>query len=605
MRYGDVMPTVDVRQAESLRRLSELMRRVNSSTDLQGMLNEIATGVVEVLQFGVAAIAVRHGDWMVMTAIAGPDEVREQVLGRRTTVARLLEELNEYAVRWGILRFVPHQQMPIIDEELTWIPDIAISEDEDSWHPLDALYAPLYSATGELLGNMAVDLPPGNKIPSVDDRELLEMFVVQAGLALSHARQRDHLDKQVRLAALVREIGEGGRLADPERTLHEAAELVIPRLGLAHLWIRCFPDGDISRVDQSVCYPADGGRLDPSVLELKRLLAARALKEGLGVVVSRADLLEDVLDHAQRETAIRLMEDNGGDSFLVAPVAVGREQLGMVVLMRDIMEPGWDDEEREAAMEIGRTLGRGVLNSRLFARERQIVQELQNVDRYRSELIATISHELKTPLTSIMGHIELLEDLDTGIDSVPAISRNAQRLNRLVENLLAYSQTQDKREIVREAVDLAQLAANSMDLLAMAAEQGEVKLVCQPASEPVIVLGDPEELGKVIDNLTANAVKYTRPGGHVELSVTGDDTFAELQCSDNGLGISVTDQSQLFSAFNRSSNPAALSIPGTGLGLAISRRIARMHGGEILVESLLGHGSTFRLRLPLGVVETD
>ena len=127
-------------------------------------------------------------------------------------------------------------------------------------------------------------------------------------------------------------------------------------------------------------------------------------------------------------------------------------------------------------MEVGRTLGRVVLNARLYERERHLVGELQELDRYKGELIATISHELKTPLTSIIGHVELLEDLDTGIGSVEAISRNAERLNRLVQNLLNYSQIQDKRETVRMPVDLRKLAEQSLDLMAMQAEQGRVKM---------------------------------------------------------------------------------------------------------------------------------
>jgi signal transduction histidine kinase len=85
----------------------------------------------------------------------------------------------------------------------------------------------------------------------------------------------------------------------------------------------------------------------------------------------------------------------------------------------------------------------------------------------------------------------------------------------------------------------------------------------------------------------------------VDLEVGSDGQHAYVLCADNGLGISAADQVHLFSAFHRSSNPEALSIPGTGLGLAISRRIAQMHGGEIIVASELGRGSTFRLRLPL------
>jgi signal transduction histidine kinase len=290
---------------------------------------------------------------------------------------------------------------------------------------------------------------------------------------------------------------------------------------------------------------------------------------------------------------------------MFAPVGIGRELLGYLLLARDASVSPWTSEEQEAVMEVGRTLGRVVLNARLYDRERHLVAELQELDRYKGELIATISHELKTPLTSIMGHVELLEDLDSGIGSVGAISRNAERLNRLVENLLNYSQVQDKREAIRAPVDLRKLAELSMELMAMPASQGSVQLDLVVPDEPVMVTADADELGKVIDNLVSNAVKYTLPGGSVRLEVDCDEKDANVLCQDTGMGISSADQAHLFSAFHRSSNPDALSIPGTGLGLAISRRIAQMHGGEILVASELGKGSTFRLRLPLRAAEAQ
>ena len=136
--------------------------------------------------------------------------------------------------------------------------------------------------------------------------------------------------------------------------------------------------------------------------------------------------------------------------------------------------------------------------------------------------------------------------------------------------------------------------------MAMQAEQGSVTLTLDVPDEPVMVTADPDELGKVIDNLASNAVKYTLPGGSVRLEV-GSDEQARLRALRRtpAWASPSADQAHLFSAFHRSSNPEALSIPGTGLGLAISRRIAQMHGGEILVASELGKGSTFRLRLPL------
>ncbi len=587
-------------RAEGIRRLYELMLRVNSSTDLSEVLDEIARGVVEVLGYGIAAIARLEGDTFVMTTVAGPEEVREQIIGRRTPVASIFNEFAQ-ADEWGVLRFVPHDRMPDALEESAWVPDFEPGTSADAWHPLDALYAPLYSATGQLLGNMSVDLPPGNRIPNREERELLEMFVVQAGLAMYNAQQRERLGDQVRMGDMVRAVSSAGQLAELDLSLREAAQAVARHLQTEHLWIRCFPSGDLGEVEQSAAYPPDDRELSRELVQLKSLLASRAWDLGRPVVLHEGNAyqLDEGLTGHQRLLVRKLVEDHVGYSLMFAPVGVGRELLGYVLLARDVEVSTWTQDQQEAVMEVGRTLGRVVLNARLYDRERHLVGELQELDRYKGELIATISHELKTPLTSIMGHVELLEDLDTGIGSVEAISRNADRLNRLVQNLLNYSQIQDKRETVRRPVDLRKLAEQSLELMTMQAEQGRVTMTLVVPDEPVMVTADPDELGKVIDNLASNAVKYSRAAGTVHLEVGSDGQHAYVLCADNGLGISGADQVHLFSAFHRSSNPEALSIPGTGLGLAISRRIAHMHGGEIIVASELGKGSTFRLRLPL------
>ncbi|MCW2762298.1 MAG: histidine kinase [Marmoricola sp.] len=593
-------------RAEGIRRLYELMLRVNSSTDLSEVLDEIARGVVEVLGYGIAAIARLEGDTFVMTTVAGPQEVREQIIGRRTPVASIFNEFAQ-ADEWGVLRFVPHDRMPDALEESAWVPDFEPGSTPDAWHPLDALYAPLYSATGQLLGNMSVDLPPGNRIPSREERELLEMFVVQAGLAMYNAQQRERLGDQVRMGDMLRSVSSAGQLAELDLSLREAAQAIARHLQTEHLWIRCFPSGDLGQVEQSAAYPPDDQESSRALVQLKSLLASRAWELGRPVVVHQGNAcqLDDSLTEAQRLLVRELVADHDGYSLMFAPVGVGRELLGYVLLARDVTLSTWTQDQQEAVMEVGRALGRVVLNSRLYERERHLVGELQELDRYKGELIATISHELKTPLTSIIGHIELLEDLDTGIGSVEAISRNADRLNRLVQNLLNYSQIQDKRETVRRSVDLRKLAEQSLELMTMQAEQGRVQMTLDLPLDPVMVTADPDDLGKVVDNLVSNAVKYSRPDGKVHLTVGSDHKHAFVLCVDTGLGISAADQVHLFSAFHRSSNPEALSIPGTGLGLAISRRIAHMHGGEIIVASELGQGSTFRLRLPLLGADLD
>ncbi len=581
----------DAPRPDGVRKLYELMRRVNSSSDPTEVLEEIARGVVEVLGFGIAAISRLEGDTLVMTTVAGPEDVRAQIIGRRTPVSVILNEFAQ-ADEWGILRYVPHGRLPDEIMGAAWIPDIEPSGDAEDWHPLDALYAPLYSATGELLGNMSVDLPPDGRIPGRRDRELLEMFVVQAGLAMSHAQQRERLGERVRLGETLQRVTAAGRLLGLDLTLHEAAEAIGTGFGTMQVWVHCFPDGETGSSEYSAGYPDRA----PTHRQagLRRDLARAAHELGRPIVVAR-ESAEPGLWGVQNVLALH---DAG--SLVAVPVAVGRELLGNLIVLRVEGAPDLTDAELEAIDEISRELGRMVLNTRLYETERRLVAELQEIDRYKGELIATISHELKTPLTSIIGHTELLEETATDVDSVQAIARNAQRLNRLIENLLNYSRIQDRREHVRRAVDLTTLCENSLDLLAVQAEQGGLQLKLAFPPEPVVVHGDPEELARVVDNILSNAVKYTPRGGRVDVAVSSDGAWGEVACTDSGLGISQIDQTHLFSAFHRSSNPEALSIPGTGLGLAISRRIAEMHGGDILVESDLGEGSTFRVRLPLG-----
>ena len=113
------------------------------------------------------------------------------------------------------------------------------------------------------------------------------------------------------------------------------------------------------------------------------------------------------------------------------------------------------------------------------------------------------------------------------------------------------------------------------------------------------MFGDAEELGRVIDNLVDNAVKYTPEMGEVVVSMSASPEQVRVEVADTGIGISDADAANVFSAFHRSTNPNALSIPGTGLGLPIALRIAEAHGGSIDVDSEPGKGSTFRFTLPL------
>jgi signal transduction histidine kinase len=296
----------------------------------------------------------------------------------------------------------------------------------------------------------------------------------------------------------------------------------------------------------------------------------------------------------------QLMRGMRAERVIVCPLVSQDDLVGYAVLGFTRTARPLTLGEADAVLEVGRLLGQIVRASRVLETEQRLVQELRELARYRSELIATISHELKTPLTAILGHAELIADRHPDLTSLDAIIRNAQRLNNLVANLLHYSRIQGRRETVRRAVDLAELCEASVDLLGIRAKQAGVGLRFRdPGSAPVVVFGDPEELARVIDNMVDNAVKYTPEDGSVEVSMTVSDEQVSVDVTDTGLGISLADQGHVFSAFHRSTNPNALSVPGTGLGLPIAQRIAETHGGALSLTSELGKGSTFRFTLPL------
>jgi signal transduction histidine kinase len=477
-----------------------------------------------------------------------------------------------------------------------WIPEVPPSDDPDAWHPEHALYAPLYSAGGELLGNMAVDLPPDARVPNEADRELLEMFAVQAGVALSNARERERLTDRLRLDRMLTAVAGAGTQHSLTQALTTAVAAVAEAFGTVQTVVRTFPadaQGNQVGVATPLAFtPADDVpeiRTDLSELDDLPVLIE------LGVADAESARLPRSAPRMQR-----LMRGMRVERALVCPLVSQEELVGYLVVGFARNARPLTTAEADAVLEVGRLLAQTVRASRVLETEQRLVQELRELARYRSELIATISHELKTPLTAILGHAELIADRHPDLTSIDAIIRNAQRLNNLVANLLHYSRIQGRRETVRRAVDLAELCEASVDLLGIRAKQAGVGLTfTSDGIAPVVVFGDPEELARVIDNMVDNAVKYTPEDGSVEVSMTVTDNEVSVDVTDTGIGISATDQAHVFSAFHRSTNPNALSVPGTGLGLPIAQRIAESHGGTLSVTSELGRGSTFRFTLPL------
>lgn len=179
----------------ALRRLYELIGRLNVGRSLPDVLQSVVDGVVEGLGFGVAVVNLVHADGSFeVFAVAGSDDARSELLGCRSPSGAYDSEFA-VAEHWGRLRFVAHDRVP--DDAITgWIPPADAGpavEGPDAWHPWDALFAPLTAPSGELVGMLSVDLPEDGRRPGARQRELLEMFATQAGIAIDNARLSERL----------------------------------------------------------------------------------------------------------------------------------------------------------------------------------------------------------------------------------------------------------------------------------------------------------------------------------------------------------------------------------------------------------------------------
>ncbi|MEA2323434.1 MAG: hypothetical protein QOD81_3284 [Solirubrobacteraceae bacterium] len=229
---------------------------------------------------------------------------------------------------------------------------------------------------------------------------------------------------------------------------------------------------------------------------------------------------------------------------------------------------------------------------------------LRDLDRLKDHFVAVISHELRTPLTSIRGYLELLLAGDAGALNdtqrrfVGVADRNAGRLERLVGDLFFIARVDEGRvQIDATATDIAALAHEAVEAARPVAEAKDIALSVSAGAVPPLV-GDPGRLAQMLDNLVSNAIKFTPAGGRVDLRVHAADGAVTVEVQDTGTGIPASEIPLLFGRFYRAQSAMDDGIPGTGLGLGIAKAIAEAHGGIIAVQSTVGAGTRFTVKLP-------
>jgi two-component system phosphate regulon sensor histidine kinase PhoR len=237
----------------------------------------------------------------------------------------------------------------------------------------------------------------------------------------------------------------------------------------------------------------------------------------------------------------------------------------------------------------------------------QDISYLKKVERAKNEFVHTVSHDLRSPLTSVLGYTELVGRVgslnEQQIEFIGRIRSSVKSITALVDELLDLSRLEAGFDTHRETVHVESILKIAMETLEGQVELNNQKFQLDVGKDLPELKGNPIRLRQLLDNLLSNAVKYSPPGSTIHVSLQAEHTWIIFGVADEGPGIPYSEQARIFDKFYRASNVPTQTV-GTGLGLAIVKSIVDSHQGRIWVESVIGKGSTFFVVLPTGETDT-
>lgn len=305
---------------------------------------------------------------------------------------------------------------------------------------------------------------------------------------------------------------------------------------------------------------------------------------------------EEVARRTVSEDHARLIRALGGCSVIAAPLIARAEPMGAITFVRTARR--FEPDDLPFARELAGHAGLAIDNARLF-------EQAQESNRAKTTFISVMSHEFRTPLTTIVGYAELLATEVAGPltekqhEQLARIRASAWHLTQVIDEILTFSRGEAGRERVhRERVDMRELAAPVATLFDPAASAKGLTLHVDVGTSPIVAHTDGQKVRQILFNLVSNAVKFTEQG-EVRVRLSEVDAHAVIEVADTGIGIAPEHREKVFESFWQVGMGTTRSAPGTGLGLTITRRLAHLLGGRVELESEIGKGSVFRVYLPL------
>ncbi|MEA3551906.1 ATP-binding protein [Pseudarthrobacter sp. C1] len=392
---------------------------------------------------------------------------------------------------------------------------------------------------------------------------------------------------------------------DPE----EIARHVVAGFGRTfkadHVWLTTFEDSRVPRINAAWSRPG----LAP--LNEEALPDEEDARRAADLLWAGAETSSS--PGTEEPTAGEAASPGIGDavSSLAVPMGEGSSSLGIIWIAMIDQPRTWSGTELGLIQHVAGNAAHGLIQSHLISSQQQVVKQLQQLDKAKTDFLATVNHELRTPLTSIMAYLDMIQESTEQPVSpevhqmLDIVVRNTERLRILIEDMLSVSRNGlDDSLMHLTPVRLGQ----TLDLVAAAlrplATLQNVTIAVEQVPEDPEILADEVQLQQVFTNLVSNAIKFTPSGGRIQVGseshAAADGTrWATVSVADTGIGISSDEIDHVFTRFYRASNAMSGAIPGTGLGLAITKDIVSRHGGRIDVSSILGAGTTVTVSLPL------
>lgn len=417
--------------------------------------------------------------------------------------------------------------------------------------------------------------------------------------------QAESAERHYRFLAEASEILESS--LDYTDTLTRIAGLCVPRLAD---WcaIDLLEDGEPGR-RVAARHPAREGDEGLRTLESEYPLRADSRQPGAEVLRTGEPLLAETVDGAWlREHSVdaahaELLAGLGVASLLSVPLSARGRTVGVLTLVSTAPERHFDKRDLRLALELGRRAGMAVDNARLY-------RDAQLANRAKADFLAIMSHELRTPLNSIIGYIDILKSGIPGdlterqTESLSRVEVASKHLLQLIEEILAYARMESGRESIRiEETDATRVLEEVVAVTEPLAREKGLSFRTSVPESGLPLTTDAGKVRQVLLNLVANAVKFTDEG-EIRLEALDEGDRVVFRIADTGRGIAPEMLGRIFEPFWQIEQPKTRSAGGTGLGLSVARRLARLLGGDIRVESAPGVGSTFTVevarRLPVG-----